>query len=422
MKKISLFSLCLITFLLSCKETEPLEETTQEYQKLTVNSSSDFFYSDPNGNASTGTAFLSNEKGEVLQQLELSNNTSTEFDMDFSTHSSFDFTYLNSRTITYADGKVVKRYFLSTFKDVAPHQFELQHSEKVEEDIRANVQIINTAGNIQNITTSNTVYKNILNSFANIEVRLNNSEEDIYISFLASGEEVPRYVLHQNVENGFSTTHELANLPLAKDKFIIDHSQLEYCFTYIYGSFSDNPREFNSLLSYSKEFTKPNSSVHYIPLNEFAQIKTYTETSKGEKYYRTTEIGNSIQTNYELPAFDFEVINSEVENYEIMPSGDFQYYRITLYFRNSLENYQIQWSQYGKYTDGSIKLDLPDILNSIAAETAGLSINEFELYHTFLFKVQGMDSYMEFNNLMLNPSATLESTSDKIELVYTVDQ
>jgi hypothetical protein len=405
----------LLFFVWSCtpEKQEDQEHGPKDLRSISLSLASDSYYG---SEKYSGHLYLSNENGEVVDQVVLINNTSAELIMDYDSNSAFDLTMADRHELRQSNEEFIS-YRLKTFSSIEAHNFEIKEPQisYAEAGASAFLNITNTGGQIRNIVTGNYYNRNLSETEANFEIYLIHKKEDIYISFRPQGEDRPRYILLEDVENGFTTDYALANLPLAEDQVVINYPQTDALSVSIWGAVESEPNNFFALLSQDIKTINPPYSIHYIPIKEFVQFKQSTRLGIGNKLYSKIEINSIIPTEFSIPDLDFQIINSVNDAYEFSPKTSFDYYSISMYYLNEAEKYEIIWDLYGKSTNESIKIRYPKILETLGPEKMPNSVNDFKLYRTEIMKAEGVDSYLEYCNIVMDPNLSLEKKGSKIE-------
>ncbi|GAB3334554.1 hypothetical protein GCM10027429_15890 [Marivirga atlantica] len=409
------FYLLITLFIYSCssKEEEQKEQGPQDFRRLSLSLASDNYYDTENY---SGNLYLSNQNGEIVDQAELVNNATSELIMDYDSNSDFDLTTVDRYEFERSNKEFIS-YRLKTFNSIEPYNFEIKEPQIAYADSGASafLNIANTGGNIRDIVTANYYNRNITSTEANFEIYLINQKEDIYLSFLPAGKDIPRYILLEDIENGFSTDYELADLPLANDQIVINYPQTDELSVEIWGAVQSDPENFFALLSSEWGSLNPPYSIHYIPTKEFVQFKQKTYLNIGNKEYQKMEIDNLINTVFTIPDLDFQIINSNNETFEFSPTTNYDYYSISMYYKNEAENYEIIWNHYGKSSNGNVKIRYPKLLEILGPETMPESVNDFKITNTEIKNIEGLGSYLEYCNAIMDPNVSLESKSNKIE-------
>jgi hypothetical protein len=86
-----------------------------------------------------------------------------------------------------------------------------------------------------------------------------------------------------------------------------------------------------------------------------------------------------------------------------------------MYYKNEAENYEIIWNHYGKSSNGNVKIRYPKLLEILGPETMPESVNDFKITNTEIKNIEGLGSYLEYCNAIMDPNVSLESKSNKIE-------
>lgn len=418
----NLFKTLLITLsflFISCNEVD--ENTpSKETQLISINIPKGFYNNDlSKSSIASGYIYLTDNKGELIAERELTNNTTTDISLDYNLDYTYDATFLKSIQYQNIDNEMYKIYYLSTFIDVSPYELKFKEDEKIyASNEKAEILIKNINGHISDLLSSNTYSASIDTNSGEFEINIKEIPDNIYFSFKHENEEKRKYLLKENIQGNISESVEYVNLPFAQDITTTKYPKNDKLRVSINGATAANPNNFFALLSRTNSNVELNSINHNVPTDVFKKYKTVTNLEIGNKSFKVDEISNSINTSFSIPDLSFQVINNSLNNFEVTSSSIFDYYSVNVTYFNELEKYDIIWNFYIK-SQSMVKLTtLSEITESIKFDDIKLNQSDLAIKSVKIIKIDGINSYKDFISSIIDAKSSEKKSIVKKESLF----
>ena len=405
MKKL-LYFLWLLVLVAGCQEDDSgTPDTPVDKLLISVDIPNDYYMENPNFDI-TGHLYLTDADGGLLEETALTNNMNHTLESDYDIdNNSYDATFLRKFEATAGDS-----YLLNTFIDVEPMTLSLSSaacpSNPNDEDPR--ITMLNVGSQISIIEPS-PVNHGLSCTSANggtcvLSVRLHNAPGNMYFSFRKVDETFKRYIWLENATGETNETVEYVEIPILTDFKTINYPpDNNYVSTEILGYKSDEScirfGLTNEVLSGGGSSTQ-----HYFPEDLFDGYVTNTNLRNDDARYVTSRISENIEENFTLPNLDFQIVNNDVENYEIQSSSVADYYTVYFFYQNLDDGIQVQWRIHGKVED-IMKFSLLNMSNVIFEGVELFSISDLNHVHTRLHKLEGISAYNDIVQTIIAPNS-----------------
>lgn len=365
----------------------------------------------------TGHVYLTDYEGELIKDTSLlnDNNYIIETDYDY-TENSYDVTFESK--LEFSGNKV---YSLKTFIDVSPMTISMIEDVDLNpnnEHARITILNIGLPSDVDQFFSNNTHNGSCTTAnggYCDYNVSLQRVPDNIYSIFNKNGESFNRYLWFENVSGATEDTVEFDNIPIITESELIVYPPHDFINTTLYGYLTDDPERHYRLSTHSLNSDQMESE-HFFPQNIFDGYKVDVLLSNSNMIYYSSRRHSNVVNTYILPAIDFQVTNSSVENYEIQSSDDFDYYSVHFSYLNVDEGLQVNWQIYGEGEE-FISFSLPKLADIIFDSYPNFSTSELEHSVTRLYKIEGISTYEDYIHTIIVPQSEV---NDQIELIEYV--
>ncbi|WP_462250098.1 hypothetical protein [Ekhidna sp.] len=339
-----------------------------------------------------GHVYLTDESGNIVSESVIQNNSQVVLEADFGLSGKrFDLTFF--REFTFSTGYVSKTY--NTFINAEAGKLDFSDSEPTITTGTATIQVNNTGSSISGInglccySGSATISPN--EATINVDLREGNN---IYLLLQNETEAFKRYYLERGVDNNFSIELEYSDIPIVTNPFEISFPDEEIFTSTVRGYIIDESKENEFTISRESGTTIPGQKIqHFIPENTFVISSVDNRIIATPNTYRVREETNAIDEIFSIPSLDFNLVNSDPANVEISSSSDYSLFNFS--FRNSNEEYGVDWILVGRQNDiGNIGIPQA-IANRVEEEIDGFSLQDLEIRFGNLFKYSDEPTFEE---------------------------
>lgn len=413
MKKIVLItSLCILFS--NCKKDDITESSsiktseneTKEELLLTIETPDDFFYETEQIAKKNGYIFLTNEKGELIAQKKITNNSYIEFKEKIDLNNEkYNISYLEEIVQkNFIDNKDMTYYILKTFLDVKPFVLSLK---KRKHPYSSKLTVTNLPNKFVKIVSQNSRRRISSDSSTVVNFSFKNNPEDIYVYTENPEDNSKKYLLLEKVSDQSQKTYDYNNFTTIIDSLKTEYPENTGVTSIIYGAQNSNNHKFTLSMFYAYSKDNITHLYHKFPKGLFNSFKINTTLKLQNKhqYYHTTEITNKIPKLYIKPDLEFEIIENSYKNFELKSSSIFNYYEGGFYHDNIEKgNYDFTWRIYGKKSQ-TMNFSLSKELFEAIKKTVNFttSLEDFGEGGGSLYKIDDID-YKNFIKMKLQPS------------------
>ena len=114
-----------------------------------------------------------------------------------------------------------------------------------------------------------------------------------------------------------------------------------------------------------------------------------------DRRFVQSSVSDELELVYTKPNFDHELIQNSMTDFEIVSSGNFDFYSANMIYENAEDGYAISWMVYGVKQD-AINFSLPKIAEKILADHPNFNLNNLVVSSSTSNKINGIESYEDF--------------------------
>jgi len=240
---------------------------------------------------------------------------------------------------------------------------------------------------------------------------------DIIASFAVEGEDKRKVYFQENVDISFSDEISLNNLTNVVDSIVIPYPLNDYIYSDLSAKRSDNDDFYYRISNHNGQVQA--NETHYLPLSDFNNFLLETSLSQGDLNYYTLEHFESFDFDYQLPDFDFNIIETTVESIQLDGGEDCDYYNIL--FRDfDNQDFNLLWNFHGQFGE-EVETFLPDLTPYLQSLHSSYNNQSLNYIHTKGYKIEEPYTYNKFMESMIEKYPTMKTQKNKIEYIEKED-
>ncbi len=295
-----------------------------------------------------------------------------------------------------------RRYDIQTFHDFNSNNLYVHKTKDLNPDEHRAKITIHRDEHVNSFYPYTEDDFNITDSTITINKELSKPEEPFFVIFSKESETHHRYIWLENVNKETDEIFDINDTEEILNPISISYPDNDAVFERIFGRIKSSNPDFSRVYGRYYTFGIPEISM-YIPLDLFSEFRKKTIVPINDRRFETDYITSTIETNYQFPDLDVELISGSYDDFVIESESDYDFYSANFSYENPDHDFLVNWGLNGKSVSHINKSKIDKAVYSYISERHSLfNPSFFELTEYEISKYDDDMHYDQFVEIKMS--------------------